>query len=386
MEGLRNIRGVYILVVLACALLTVSCIRDEPLNDECDIESAWLHTDSPHDLFYSVSDTVVNVLYSSSKVVFRVKPDADLSALAPEFKVTEGAVMEPASGSVHDFSTPVTYTVTSQSGRWSRTYSVEFRRESLLAADTISFDFEHYEIVEESYGSFYGWHELDAAGARLDWWASGNPGYGLTGAGNDPDSYPTRVLVEGYDGAALQLTTLSTGSLGSFVGKYIAAGNLFIGSFDVEQTMVNSLKSTRFGIPLAAKPLKLTGYYQYTSGQTYLGPGGKPVEGGTDYGTVYAVFFNNQDENGNQVCLYGDDVQTSPRVVAMARWAEVPQTGVWTPFEIPFEYYSQPDLTDLAENHYSITVVFSSSVGGDTFQGAVGSTLLIDKVSLVCGE
>ncbi|MBR7004577.1 MAG: PCMD domain-containing protein, partial [Bacteroidales bacterium] len=33
---------------------------------------------------------------------------------------------------------------------------------------------------------------------------------------------------------------------------------------------------------------------------------------------------------------------------------------------------------------YSMTVVFSSSKGGDSFIGAVGSTLCIDKVRLIC--
>ena len=33
---------------------------------------------------------------------------------------------------------------------------------------------------------------------------------------------------------------------------------------------------------------------------------------------------------------------------------------------------------------YSITIVFSSSIDGDYFSGAEGSTLIVDNVELVC--
>ncbi|MBR5029988.1 MAG: PCMD domain-containing protein, partial [Muribaculaceae bacterium] len=33
---------------------------------------------------------------------------------------------------------------------------------------------------------------------------------------------------------------------------------------------------------------------------------------------------------------------------------------------------------------YSLTIVFSSSIEGATFEGAIGSTLKVDKVQLTC--
>ncbi|MFJ3668674.1 family 43 glycosylhydrolase [Streptomyces sp. NPDC090106] len=56
------------------------------------------------------------VTEAASRVVLPVEPDADLTALAPEFAVSEGASTHPASGTRLDLSTPRTYTVTAADG------------------------------------------------------------------------------------------------------------------------------------------------------------------------------------------------------------------------------------------------------------------------------
>ena len=38
----------------------------------------------------------------------------------------------------------------------------------------------------------------------------------------------------------------------------------------------------------------------------------------------------------------------------------------------------------LANRGYNLTIVFSSSIDGATFEGAIGSTLKIDSVKLTC--
>ncbi|PJI95035.1 family 43 glycosylhydrolase [Luteimicrobium subarcticum] len=53
---------------------------------------------------------------ASSTVTLPVKPGTDLSALAPTLELVPGATVSPANGSVHDFSQPVTYTVTGSDG------------------------------------------------------------------------------------------------------------------------------------------------------------------------------------------------------------------------------------------------------------------------------
>lgn len=60
---------------------------------------------------------------ADSKVTLPMKEGTDLTALAPEFTLAHGAAISPASGSVQDFSKPVTYEVTGSDGR-KRTWTV----------------------------------------------------------------------------------------------------------------------------------------------------------------------------------------------------------------------------------------------------------------------
>ncbi|MER6287083.1 family 43 glycosylhydrolase [Streptomyces sviceus] len=60
---------------------------------------------------------------ADSKVTLPMKEGTDLTALAPEFTLAHGAAISPASGSVHDFSKPVTYEVTGSDGK-KRTWTV----------------------------------------------------------------------------------------------------------------------------------------------------------------------------------------------------------------------------------------------------------------------
>ena len=96
------------------------------------------------------------------------------------------------------------------------------------------------------------------------------------------------------------------------------------------------------------------------------------------------MFFLNHDSEGNAFAIDGTNVKTSSQIVAIADMGYVKPVSEWTPFSIDFVYKKDLDLDLLANRGYSMTLVFSSSQGGDSFIGAVGSTLLIDKVRLIC--
>ncbi len=132
------------------------------------------------------------------------------------------------------------------------------------------------------------------------------------------------------------------------------------------------------------KPIKFTGYYQYTPGAKFQDRSGKEVAGRVDEGSIYAVFYRNHDSQGNVVMLDGNDVLTSSQIVAIAQVQSVTTTSGWTYFEIPFNYSEGIDNTLLANRGYNLTLVFSSSTNGATFEGAVGSELLVDKVRVIC--
>lgn len=365
------------------ALALSSCFKDEAPNAECDIIEASLHVDNPTDIFYNPTDTLVRVLYTDDNISFSVRRKADLTSLAPTFRITDGATISPASGSVHDFSKgPVIYTVTSEDKEWSRSYKVSFIPVIRTSKDTLSFNFEDYHL--DSKDKYYIWCEKHEDGNMYDDWATGNAGYGLTNGSAGPEAYPSTVLDEGYEGKGVKLVTCSTGPFGQMVKLPLAAGNLFLGTFDMSIALKTPRLATGFGLPFDKKPKTFTGYYKYTPGEKFQNKDESIVEGKVDEASVYAILYRNHDEDGNPVVLNGDNVQTSPLIVAKAIAANIVPTDKWTEFTVDFSYLEDFDL-DLLENRgYNLAVVFSSSDEGAFFQGAIGSTLCIDNVKIIC--
>lgn len=374
-------RFFHVLLVCAfCATLT-SCFKEEPLNAECDIEYAYLHSDDPEATFYQLTDSLVEVTSDRNTITMYVKPYVDFTALAPEFIITEGATIEPASGSVHDFSNgqPVTYKVTSQDGQWSRTYTMYILSRTTTQLQVFSFEQSRLDATQR----YSEWYETDEAGNEIDLWATGNPGFALTAGDAVPSEYPSSVLEDGFQGQGVCLVTRDTGPLGSspFVRMPIAAGNLFTGTFNTSSAL-DALHATRFGTAVALKPLSFSGYYKYTSGGEVKDRDGNVIPGKMDTGDIYAVLYRNTDSEGNAFTLDGENVKTSDQIVATALIDEVKPTTEWTPFHINFTYKEQLDEQTLANYGYNLAIVFSSSIRGASFEGAVGSTLCIDEVTV----
>ena len=344
----------YLPLALVGSLALTSCFKDEPANSECDITVAYLHADNVGEMFYTPSDTMVKVLYTSSDIIFSVRKKADLTALAPRFTITPGATISPANGSTHDFSNgSVEYTVTSEDGAWKRKYKVSFVPVIHTKKDTLNFDFEDFHLDKEKQ-KYYVWSEKHADGNLYDDWASGNGGFWFTHKSAPATDYPTAPLDEGYEGKGVKLTTRDTGPFGQMVNMPLAAGNLFLGAFDMSAALTDALKN-----------------------QTI-------IEGKTDKASIYAILYLNHDENGNAVTLNGTNAQTSPLIVATAIVNNIPPTDNWTQFKEDFRFI-QPFSQDILESRgYSLAIVFSSSADGDFFQGAIGSTLCIDNVRIVC--
>ena len=384
MRQLKN-KIIVALAVTALIALCSSCFKEEPLNAECDIEKAWAHVDDLEASFYNANDTLINVISNEDKIVFTMRDDADVTAFAPQFTITPGATITPASGSAHDFSDgPVTYTVTSQDGKWSRKYLVSCNRMARYTTSEINFDFEHFEL-DKDYHKFYVWHNTLPDGSLGDDWATGNYGFYIANSNSAPNEFPTFVLENGYEGHGVQFVTRDTGPMGRRLGKPIASGNLFLGKFNIISALLQPLKATEFGIPFTQKPVRLSGYYQYSPSTPFTDKDFVEHPERTDAGDIYSVLYINHDRNGNPLVLYGDNVLSSENIVAVARVNNVNETnGQWVKFDIEYEYKKEinPDL--LANRGYNLTIVFSSSIDGATFEGAIGSTLKVDCVTLTC--
>lgn len=380
-------KNVFLLISLF-GLLSASCIKDEPLNSECDIEICKVHHDAADTVFYLVSDTLQRVSSTDSVIIFSIRPDVrteDLSKVRVTLALTPGATVTPANGSVQDFSKgDVTYTVVSEDKAWSRTYKVRFIPMTILNP---VFDFETVEL-EQPKERFYQWFAYGRGNVRQDLWTTGNSGFALSRSSAKPDEYPTVPVEHGVRGKGVKLETCSTGAFGAMVNMRIAAGNLFLGSFDTQNALKDAMKATHFGVPVNQKPVRFTGYYKFQPGEKFQDRYGIEVPGRVDAPDAYAVLYKNTDENGHPVTLYGDDVLTHKNIVAIARVSAFKTTGVsdsdaWEPFDLTFDYKQEVDPALLRNFGYNLAVVFTSSIEGATFCGAVGSTLLIDESSII---
>ena len=231
-----NLRG-FISPLLFATLVTTSCIQEEPLNAECDITGFSL--ENP----YLVGAPTINNNQILLMATDSLTLSKDIHSLAPTLTLTEGASVVPANGTVRDFANPddCSYTVYSQDGKWHKTYTVRIIPPEIPTyhsfEKTIKLPY-FYEFIQE---------DLDLG--YVFTWETANLGYRMCGQAKDHYDYPTIPEADGYKGAAVKLVTRSTGFFGSMVGMPLAAGNLFIGHFDVANATTKPMEATQFGRP-----------------------------------------------------------------------------------------------------------------------------------------
>ena len=397
------------------ALLLSSCFGDEPKNSECDIEAVSVHVEDPIEIFHHVYDTLKVVNSASDKVVFLIRSYENVGQLPLRLRITpgatayimndEGSFEEFRNGSLVDFSDEKAWTfrIVSEDKMWNRVYTIKVAHDQPTEGD-FSLDFEDYAL--DATGKYYEWSITDANVANVFTdakWKNGNPGYKLSKSSAKPMEYPSVPLAgEGPDGSAcVKLETKDTGSFGSMVNMRLASGSMFNGIFDVSNALKDALRATRFGSPFAHKPVKMTVWLKYEPGSTFQNRMGKPVEGVIDEPDAYVVFYRNQDESGNEVMIDGTDMFTNPYIMGIGRLShnlnedgsdrlcDTPIHGLnsqWKLVEIPLVYTKEVDQDILANKGYSLAVSFASSWQGGNFQGALGSKLYIDNVSVYCDK
>jgi len=366
------------------ALALSSCIQDEALNSEAAIDGCT-----------GADVQLANINAKDRAVDVYVNNGSDLAKQELIFTLPAGATIKANiskagdTGNYYDFSeddNSRTFTVTSEDGKFTPTYKVSLKAPELPTSyhfENLSATEEPFHIIyEESYSSKGAWEYLQ--------WSSGNPGYKLTFMTDVATGYPTVLADGGYGGGkCVKLETKDTGSFGSMVKMYIAAGNLFIGNFDVGKALSGqqgALKATTFGFQFHKHPKFLRGYYKYKAGSVYT-ENGKPVNGPKDRFDIYAIMY---EADENSFMLDGTNAKTSEKLVYLAqiKAEEALETETWTAFELPFELQNNKTIDEqkLRNGKYKLGIIFSSSIEGDRFKGAVGSTLYVDEVNLICEE
>ena len=379
-------------LALPMILGLASCIKDEAPNKECDIESAWIEGAEYEQYFYQTTEMRKEISSAETNIIFSVRSLISLSKQIPlNFKITDGATIEPANGSMQDFTNgTVTYTVTSEDGKWNRIYNVTFQESPLPIQ---KFSFENVETRSEmtmlgGTNEMHVFYEVTPSSGEPNYcWATGNPGSALTMNGAKPEEFPSYSATDGKVGRCVCLNTQSAGVMGEWMQKPIAAGSLFLGKFVIDYVLSDALKSTQFGVPNSKEPVRITGWYKYKPGEKFTDKDMNVYPDRTDEASIYAVYYRNTNDRGESFVLDGHDVEDldkvldNPQVYKVARVASLPATDTWTQWEMFFDGRDAPDDIVAAQG-CNLALVFSSSKRGAQFEGAIGSTLYVDDVEV----
>lgn len=395
-------------VMAAAASVATSCQEsDFTLSDDSstpyEADIRYVRIDNS-EILKLKGDTLFAVYDEHPEI--QVNISADMKSLAPHFVLTKGAQIYmqdesgewtiPADGVARDFSEAgQSYMVVSQNGKSHRIYTLAFNCQELAT----EYHFEHFELNDSTLGDdgslskkvphYYVWKEKDSDGKELLTWATANGGFGISKGQNAPTDYPTSPCDGVNGGKGVQLKTMSTGGVAAMMGMRIAAGNLFLGSFNVTTALSNARASTHFGVPFNKKPLQFRGWMCYEPGEQYQDSLGHAVSGVADSCDVYAVLYKNVEPDGKDVMLDGNTVGDSPYIVAKAKIdgsLAAGTNGEWKYFTVDFDYdsYGRPVDPVLISNYgYNLAIVASSSNQGAHFRGAIGSTLKVDELEII---
>lgn len=355
---------------LAIPMLS-SCIKDEPLNREADIVEITVN--DPNFLDRSISE--------NNRIELIMADEADLTKVTPILTLAPYATVTPASGTTFDLSNQkeVEYTVTSQDGVYQNKYTMKIGEMRKVHG------FEEWEMKPSG--------KLEYPILSDPFWSNANSGVILAlaiGALKDFERYPTKdttLCVSGQYAASLQ--TIKGAKI---LGKNypIFAGNLLLGDFETKIT--NPLKSLKLGRNQpeeAGRPIAFKGFYKYTPGPVMTGTDGEVITNRVDEMSMYAaIFWVEKGTPPGEGSLDGETILNSKQVVARAEWSpeaegmiESEAINGFTEFSIPFVY---TDIIDYKKYDYRLTIVCSSSKDGNLYQGAVGSSLIVDDLAIAC--
>lgn len=343
-----------------------SCIKDEPLFREADIDAFNLPDDIMINSVITESDTTILVMVSDTVGIQERN-------FAPKILISPNATIEPAVGDSIKFQNyEAVYKVTSEDGTISKTYNVK-----IVPFVKLKFDFEDWTT-----GFYGGTKEYPLLNDKF--WDNANYGVAMVKSYGLED-YPTRWTTDSYKGKYAALLETQKGVKILFIKIPIFAGSMFRGSFKLD--IGSPAKSAHFGQihpEYAGKPVLFKGYYKYKPGDVFTDKDEKVVEGRVDECSIYAVMYKvTKGAAGREEYLDGSNINTSDKVVARADLTDTSAKGEYTAFSIPFVYSEELNYN---QYDYKLAIVFSSSKNGDSYEGAVGSTLIVDEVEVVCDK
>lgn len=204
------------------------------------------------------------------------------------------------------------------------------------------------------------------------WVSASNRGY--TNFSSDLQLFPVLELKEGYKNSGVQLISRPPVGPKAAFAPQLLAGSLYSGL--VVGGLMNQ-NPTRFGKAWRLEPIKLSFYYKYKAGDT-------PINGlqGQDVGAVNVVLY---DITYDKTYLDKTSVKNDSRIVLKA-YSHLAEQAEWKEITLEFKQQNKNlyKSLDFKKREYRLAIIFSSSARGNEFVGALGSTLCIDELSVVC--
>lgn len=295
----------------------------------------------------------LNITFSVSENI----TDEELMSLVPTFTISANATVDKESGVETNFTGDVSYTVTSQDGIVAKTYIVRCIKKGLFDL----YSFEDW-TVSSKYSTPTGWATCNPAAALISWFDG---------------EYPVTKFEVGSVGSAVKIMSVDTKGgtvLGQKVPK-VTSGTTFLGTFNALAALGGALKTTKFGIMWDRKPLSVEGVYKYTPGKDYYVD--MDIDNTKkDACAISAVLYEVAKSSES---LDGTNIYDETKITAIAQFTNGNEVSEFTPFKLELKYLKEYD----PEKLYKFAVIFSSSVDGAAYNGAIGSTLIVDEVSIV---
>ncbi|PID90517.1 MAG: hypothetical protein CSA97_02450 [Bacteroidetes bacterium] len=287
--------------------------------------------------------------------------NADPGHLTPMFEVSTGASYELVeNGVTSDFSKARKLKVTSEDKSMTVTYTIARTSRGL------KFDFERWE--SKFSGDLRYYLPLPSG-----YWSSANVGlYRAKKLFHRPKEYPvTRSDRNPHGGqycARMETVELNV------AGRPLAAGALYLGSFDAGVALSDPNSAPHFGIawPVAnARPTRFKGWFKYRPGAQMIDEDGNALNA-SDQPRIRAIFYYGAVLTAKEVG------EGSERIVSEAILPSPGSADEWTYFDIPFE--ARHALVSGQSLNYSI--ILSPSKDGAQSKGAIGSVLEVDDLEV----
>lgn len=195
-------------------------------------------------------------------------------------------------------------------------------------------------------------------------WDTANPGMKAAGIVSARPEYE-HVAVPGEGKAAARIESRK-------VAWLFVAGNLYSGRFIKLVDFKGA--ETELGVPFAARPFSLSGYYHYIPRKiNHTGSGYEDMEGKPDEAFIEVLLTDWTEPYHQRSHIDGFiDSDADPHIIGIARQVIKKGTSGYVRFDVPFEYRS-----DKMPSYVQFTVTSSRLGGFGT--GAVGSVIYIDE-------